>query len=293
MPTAKLQMALLIDGDNAQPSLTQSLLEALENYGRCVIRRVYGDWTADNMNLSGWPKIGETHAIQLVQQSRYTAGKNANDIAITIAAMEIMQSGKVNAFCIVSSDSDFTPLVMRLKDEGVTVIVVGKATTPASLVNASSVFISTDKLNGNGAEKPAETVVPPNPTKSATNASSVKPANPANAAKVASSASIPSASSTAKVSSTAPAAVKPAKTPNARPLLKRAYEMANKPDEWMGLGMLGHNLHQLDPQFKPQTYGHKGLSQLVAQYEDVFEVRTEQGKGNTAQTSVRLKKKKG
>lgn len=268
MPTTNLRIALLIDGDNAQPSLTQLILEALERYGQCVIRRVYGDWTAANM--SGWHKIGETHAIQLVQQSRYTAGKNANDIAITIAAMEIMQSGKVNAFCIVSSDSDFTPLVMRLKDEGVTVIVVGKPTTPPSLVNASSVFISTDTLNGSAAEQSAKAVVSPKPPKSVNRTSAVK---------------------TAKSAKTTPAAAKPAKTPNARPLLKKAYEMANKPDEWMFLAELGQNLRQIDLQFKPQTYGQSTLSQLVAQYQDIFEVRIEKGAENTSQTYVRLKKK--
>src|SRR5436309_121751 len=129
-----LRIALLIDGDNAQPSLMPLILEALEPYGRCVIQRVYGDWTAGNM--TGWRKIEHTHAVQLVQQSRYATGKNATDIAVAIAAMDILHSGKVDAFCLVSSDSDFTQLVIRLKDEGATVIGAGKATTSPSFVNA-------------------------------------------------------------------------------------------------------------------------------------------------------------
>jgi hypothetical protein len=139
-----LRIALLIDGDNAQPSLMPLILEALKPYGRCVIQRVYGDWTAGKM--TGWRKIEQTHAVQLVQQSRYATGKNATDIAVAIAAMDILHSGKVDAFCLVSSDSDFTPLVIRLKDEGAKDGGVGKTNTPPSFVNACSVFIATDSL---------------------------------------------------------------------------------------------------------------------------------------------------
>jgi uncharacterized protein (TIGR00288 family) len=244
MPETGLRIALLIDGDNAQPSLIPPILEALGHYGRCVIRRVYGDWTASNM--SGWRKVEEAHAIQLVQQSRYTTGKNATDIAITIAAMEILHSGKVDAFCIVSSDSDFTPLVVRLKDEGATVIAVGKPTTPQSFVNACSVFIATDTLNN--AQKPS--------TKAAL----------------------------AKKNTGSPAT-----PPDARPLLQKAYEMTHKTDEWVYLSELGQSLRKIDPKFKTKTYGQKALSHLVAQYLDVFEVRTEKGKGKTSRMYVKLK----
>lgn len=142
---SNLHIALLIDGDNAQPALIPLILETISHYGRCVIQRVYGDWTASNM--TGWRKVEQAYAIQLVQQSRYTAGKNATDIAITIAAMDILHSGKVDTFCIVSSDSDFTPLVVRLKDEGVIVIGIGKETTPPSFVHACSIFLSTASLS--------------------------------------------------------------------------------------------------------------------------------------------------
>jgi len=245
MPESDLRIALLIDGDNAQPSLISPILETLGHYGRCVIRRVYGDWTAGNM--SGWRKVEEAHAIQLVQQSRYTTGKNATDIAITIAAMEILHSGKVDAFCIVSSDSDFTPLVVRLKDEGATVIAVGRPTTPQSFVNACSVFISTDTLN-NG-QKPQ-----------------------------------------AKAAPEKKKADSPGTPPDARPLLQKAYKLTNATNEWVYLGELGQSLRKIDPKFKSKTYGQKGLSQLVAQYLDVFEVHTEKGAGKTARMYVKLKK---
>ena len=242
-----LRIALLIDGDNASDlKLIQPILDALAKYGQCVIQRVYGDWTGGN--LSGWRKFEETRAIQLVQQSRYATGKNANDIAITIAAMEILHSAKADAFCIVSSDSDFTPLVVRLKDEGATVIGVGKPTTPQSFMNACSVFISTETLN------PA-------------------PKQPAKATQ----------------SKTAPKSISPGTPPNARRLLKKAYEMTSKTYEWVYLGELGQSLQKIDPNFKPKTYGQNTLSNLISQYKDVFEVRTEKGEGKTSQMYVKLK----
>jgi hypothetical protein len=241
MIKSKLQIALLIDGDNAQATLIPSILKALSKHGTCVIRRVYGDWTAQNM--TGWRELERTHAIQLVQQTRYVAGKNATDIAITADAMEISYSGKVDGFCIVSSDSDFTPLVIRLKDKGTTVIGVGKSTSPKSFVNACSLFITTDTLI------PAPKV----PTKKSA------PAN------------------------------NPKKTPDARPLLKEAYNMTPKTDEWVHLGALGNSLRQKDAQFKPKNYGHKLLSRLVLQYRDIFEIRTEKSKGKTLVMYIKLK----
>ncbi len=242
-----LRIALLIDGDNAQPSLIPPILEALSRYGRCVIQRVYGDWTASNM--TGWPKIEQSHAIQLVQQSRYVAGKNATDFAITIAAMDILHSGKVNAFCIVSSDSDFTPLVVRLKDEGAIVIGIGKGSTPSSFVHACSLFISTDSLSG--APKLPETSAPKNKT---------RPAAP------------------------------PSQRPDPRPLLQQAYEISAKQEEWVFLGELGQSLHQINPKFKPGTYGQNGLAKLVSTCQDIFDIRLEKGKGKTSQMYIRLRK---
>jgi len=246
-----LRIALLIDGDNAQAKLIPSILKTLDKHGTCVIRRVYGDWTAQH--LSGWRELEQTHAIQLVQQSRYATGKNANDIAIVVAAMEILHSDKTDGFCIVSSDSDFTPLVIKLKDEGKAVIVAGKSTTPKSFVNACSLFITTDKLNP--APKP--------PAKVITKAKSPK---------------------------STPTKALPIKTSSAAlPLLQKAYQMTPKKDEWVFLGALGHSLRQIDPGFESKTYGHKLLSSLVMQHRDIFEIKMEKGKGNTLSMYLKLK----
>lgn len=251
-----LRIALLIDGDNAQAKLIPSILKTLDKHGTCVIRRVYGDWTAQH--LSGWRELEQTHAIQLVQQSRYATGKNANDIAIVVAAMEILHSDKTDGFCIVSSDSDFTPLVIKLKDEGKAVIVAGKSTTPKSFVNACSLFITTDTLN-------------PAPKKP------VKVIAKVNISKVAQ----------AKTASTKASGIKTSS--DARPLLQKAYHMAPKKDEWVFLGALGHSLRQIDPGFESKTYGHKLLSSLVMQHRDIFEIKMEKGKGNTLSMYLKLK----
>ncbi|MBX3082074.1 MAG: NYN domain-containing protein [Anaerolineae bacterium] len=270
-----LRIALLIDGDNAQAALIEPILGELDKYGTCVIRRVYGDWTAPNM--SSWHGVEQSYGIQLVQQSVYAAGKNTTDIALTIAAMEILHSGKVDTFCIVSSDSDFTPLVIHLKDEGATVIAAGKATTPKGFVNACSLFIVTDTLKQ--LPKAAAVAHP----KSSIKPSTAKPVPAPHPVLQKKPLIKPAALKTP------PKPIPSKSTPDPRPLLRKAYQMTPKKDDWVFLGALGHNLRQLDPQFKSQTYGHKGLTQLVSQCGDLFEIRTDKGKGNTSQSYVKLK----
>ena len=302
MPQHDLRIALLIDGDNAQPSLIEPILKMLDNSGTCVIRRVYGDWTAQNMS-SGWRTLEQKHGIQLVHQSSYVAGKNSTDIALTIAAMDILYSGKVNAFCIVSSDSDFTSLAVRLKDEGVSVIAAGKSSTPQAFVTACSFFIVTDKLNP--APKVVETTQPsatlsgskPTSALSLVPKKTVTPAMQSKASaipnKPAPVSILPVISKKVVVATTQP---KPSVTPsssfpNARPLLCKAYEASPNKDGWVFLGALGHSLRQIDPQFKTKNYGQKGLTQLVAQFRDLFDTRAENGKSGTQQTYIKLKKK--
>ena len=117
---------MLIDGDNAQPSLIEYMLAETSKYGLVTIRRIYGDWTASNM--SGWKDKLQTNAIQPIQQFRYTTGKNATDSAMIIDAMDILYSGGMDAFCLVSSDSDYTRLATRIREKGAFVIGIGKKT---------------------------------------------------------------------------------------------------------------------------------------------------------------------
>lgn len=138
------KIALLIDGDNAQPSLIGSILTETAKYGSVTIRRVYGDWTTANM--AGWKNVLNNYAIQPIQQFRYTIGKNSTDSAMIIDAMDILHSDLVQGFCLVSSDSDYTRLATRIRESGVFVMGIGKKTTPKAFVNACNIFIYTDNL---------------------------------------------------------------------------------------------------------------------------------------------------
>jgi uncharacterized LabA/DUF88 family protein len=138
------RMALLIDGDNAQPSLIGKILAEAGKYGLITIRRIYGDWTT--VNMSGWKNALHDNAIQPIQQFRYTVGKNATDSALIIDAMDILHSHLVDGFCIVSSDSDYTRLATRIREMGFFVMGIGKRKTPKAFINACNVFIYTENL---------------------------------------------------------------------------------------------------------------------------------------------------
>ncbi len=139
------KIALLIDGDNAQPSLIAEILTEAGKYGALTIRRIYGDWTTSNMQ--GWKETLNSSAIQPIQQFRYTVGKNATDSAMIIDAMDILLSGPVDGFCIVSSDSDYTRLATRIRESGIFVMGIGKRITPKAFVNACNIFIYTENLD--------------------------------------------------------------------------------------------------------------------------------------------------
>ncbi len=138
------KMAVLIDGDNAQASLLNKMLAEIAKHGSVTIRRIYGDWTTQNMH--SWKDALHMHAVQPIQQFRYTVGKNATDSALIIDAMDIMHRRLVEGFCIVSSDSDYTRLATRIREEGFFVMGIGQKKTPKSFVNACDLFIYTENL---------------------------------------------------------------------------------------------------------------------------------------------------
>lgn len=138
------KLAVLIDADNAQPSIVDSLLSEIANYGVASVKRIYGDWTAPN--LKGWKEVLLDHSIQPMQQFAYTKGKNATDSAMIIDAMDLLYTGNFNGFCIVSSDSDFTKLASRIRESGLLVYGFGEKKTPSSFVSACDKFIFTEVL---------------------------------------------------------------------------------------------------------------------------------------------------
>jgi len=136
-------IALLIDADNSPSKSIQQILTELASHGKVNIRRAYGNWVSNNLN--GWQAIIQDHAIQPIQQFDLTKGKNATDIALTIDAMDILYTKNTDAFCIVTSDCDFTPLVTRILSEGKLVIGFGQRKTPLAFVNACSTFLYLDE----------------------------------------------------------------------------------------------------------------------------------------------------
>jgi hypothetical protein len=138
------KLAVLIDADNAQASTIQELLAEVSRYGTASVKRAYGDWTTPN--LKGWKDVLHKLAIQPIQQFNYTTGKNATDSSLIIDAMDLLHSGDLDGFCLVSSDSDFTRLATRIREAGLLVYGFGQQKTPQPFVAACDKFIYTEIL---------------------------------------------------------------------------------------------------------------------------------------------------
>ncbi|MGQ2985101.1 NYN domain-containing protein [Flavobacterium sp.] len=146
-----LRFAVLIDADNVPYSNVKGMLEEIAKYGTPTYKRIYGDWTKPT--VSGWKGVLLENAITPIQQYSYTSGKNSSDSALIIDAMDILYSGKVDGFCIVSSDSDFTRLATRLREEGMKVIGMGQKKTPKPFITACDKFIYIEILPGSSDSK--------------------------------------------------------------------------------------------------------------------------------------------
>ena len=247
------KLAMLIDGDNAQAGLLTQMLVEAARYGQVTVRRIYGDWTTSNMK--SWKETLNFHAFQPIQQFRYTIGKNATDSAMIIDAMDIMHSGVVDGFCLVSSDSDYTRLATRIRETGIFVMGIGEKKTPKPFVNACDVFVYTENLV---AEKKKTSAA------SSRRKTSTKQKNGGDARTEA------EAKSDAETRTDS----------DPLPILEQAYEMAVRDDGWARLDVMGTNLYQLDPGFDPRTYGQKQLSRLVRSMKDIFEMRSQEIDGS-------------
>jgi uncharacterized protein (TIGR00288 family) len=146
-----INMAVLIDGDNIPSAYIKEMMEELAKYGNPTIKRIYGDWTRPGLNK--WKSLLLENAITPIQQYGYTKGKNATDSAMIIDAMDILYSNKVDGFCLVSSDSDFTRLATRLREAGMQVIGIGEKKTPNPFIVACDKFIYIEILKTQSEEK--------------------------------------------------------------------------------------------------------------------------------------------
>lgn len=249
-PISRHKIAILIDGDNAQSSLLPQMLVEAGKYGMVTVRRIYGDWTTSSMNQ--WKDVLNFHAVQPVQQFRYTIGKNATDSAMIIDAMDLLHSGVVDGFCLVSSDSDYTRLATRIREAGTFVMGIGEKKTPKPFVNACDVFVYTSNLISTQKVVKPQTQRRSQPRK--------KP----------------------EVSSVPVVITQETEVENdPMPIIRQAYEMAQQEDGWARLDHVGNALVQLDPGFDPRTYGHRQLSRLMSSYKDLFLMRTQEIDGST------------
>ena len=149
-----LNIAVLIDGDNIPSAHVKEMMEEIAKYGNPTIKRIYGDWTKPHLNR--WKQVLLENAITPIQQYAYTTGKNSTDSAMIIDAMDTLYSGKVQGFCIVSSDSDFTRLATRLREAGMLVIGIGEKKTPDPFIAACEKFIYVEILKNKNEKKETE-----------------------------------------------------------------------------------------------------------------------------------------
>ena len=239
------RLAVLIDADNAQPAVIEGLLAEIAKYGVASVKRIYGDFTSTRMTQ--WKQALLKHSINPVQQFAYTSGKNATDSSLIIDAMDPLYTQRFDGFCLVSSDSDFTRLAQRLREEGLLVYGFGEKKTPDAFVQACDKFVYTEVLR---------TEAPPR--------TAAKPAGAAPAKKAAKSAPQKPAAVAAPVAPTAPAEGKDkAGEPLPIALIRQAIEEASDENGWAFLGSVGSYLNKIRPDFDPRLYGHRKLSDLL------------------------------
>ena len=221
-----IRLAVLIDADNVPYSNVKGVMEEITKYGTPTFKRIYGDWTKPT--VSGWKNVLLENAITPIQQYSYTSGKNSSDSALIIDAMDILYSGKVDGFCIISSDSDFTRLATRLREAGMKVFGIGQKKTPNPFIVACDKFIYMEIIPVFGAEDVEEV----NPAK--TKSSSPKPKTIVDKL-------------------------------NKETLKLIAHTINDLADEngWAFLGDVGNLILKKQPNFDPRNYGFQKLTPLI------------------------------
>ncbi|MGZ3645327.1 MAG: NYN domain-containing protein [Ktedonobacteraceae bacterium] len=257
MEPSRPRVALLIDGDNSASISIPSVLAEAGKLGEVMIRRVYGNWSLSSMHA--WQEVAQHYGLEQRHHGQTTPGKNATDIALVIDAMDILYSGAIEHFCLVASDSDYTPLALRLRSAGCQVLGIGKPTTPLALQTACTEFVATDQL--------LSREVQPFPT-----------IHPGAALAEVRDTAVPAASL-----SRAEASMMSASSLFTEPLtlLMKAYEevAGSQEVEWVLLSSIGTVLKQFNALFSPKVFGHKDLLTFVKAYPERFETRRQASKG--------------
>lgn len=237
------KLAVLIDADNASAKDIENILNELTKYGEATVKRIYGNFVNQN---GSWKQAINNLAIKPMQQFAYTTGKNATDGFMIIDAMDLLYTDRIDGFAIVSSDSDFTALAIRIKEQGATVYGFGKKQTPEAFRNACSHFTYVENLTGYEAPiqaQPTQTKEEPSNIKKETINSNNKDAVQI---KLQSSSNLP------------------------LDKIKQIFD--NHDTEWVSVASLGSQWKLLQVDFDPRTYGFKKLGDLVKSYPKVFDV---------------------
>lgn len=237
------RLAVLIDADNASAQTIKAILEETTKFGEATVKRIYGNFVGDN---GKWKAVINEYAIKPMQQFAYTKGKNATDGFMIIDAMDLLYTNRFDGFCIVSSDSDFTALAIRLKEQGVTVYGFGKEQTPEAFRNACSQFIYVENL------LPELKLIQAQQTDTQSHAQSVKEER-----VHAEPASIASSEPTGQ------------KVELPMETIKKIFEQFDS--EWVAMTAFGATWKRLQVDIDPRTYGCKKFTDLVKKYPDVFE----------------------
>ena len=253
-----LYLAVLIDADNVPYSQVKEMLNELTKFGIPTIKRIYGDWTRPN--LAGWKAVLLENAITPVQQYGYTTGKNATDSAMIIDAMDILHSDKVDGFCIISSDSDFTRLATRLRESSKLVIGMGERKTPKPFIVACDKIIYIENLGNDDADSETE-------GDSDTTTDTKKPDTPKK-----------------------PAAPKEKISNAVIRLLRRTIDDLSDDNDWVSMAEVGSLILKKKPDFDPRNYGFQKLTPLIESCPKHFDIeRRKSETGHATHVFVRLK----
>ena len=233
----ELKLAVLIDADNVPYSNVKGMMEEIAKYGTPTTKRIYADWTKPNAN--GWKSVLLEHAITPIQQYSYTVGKNSSDSALIIDAMDLLYSDKVDGFCIVSSDSDFTRLAIRLRESGMKVIGIGEKKTPSAFIVACDRFIYIEVLEGAVKKKSPKTTL------------------------------IDTKKVVGKIAEKEVVNKIDAKTIE---LIEATLDAIGDDDGWAFLGDVGNLIVKKKPEFDPRNYGFTKLTPMLKSLSDILEI---------------------
>ena len=256
----ELKLAVLIDADNVPYSNVKGMMQEIAKFGTPTTKRIYADWTKPNAN--GWKTVLLEHAITPIQQYSYTVGKNSSDSAMIIDAMDLLYSDKVDGFCIVSSDSDFTRLAIRLRESGKKVIGIGEKKTPSSFIVACDRFIYIEVLEGAVKKKEVKSKIINSKTTDTTILEKELPEK-----------NVPNKIDLATIE-----------------LIESTLEAIGDEDGWAFLGDVGNLIVKKKPEFDPRNYGFSKLTPMLKSMTNIIEIDERVSeKSNIKHVFVRLK----